>query len=51
MKEFDKEIKKVIWLVIGLFVLFLAIRYWAMIEGLVTVGIDAATPLIIGTAA
>ena len=48
MKEFDKEIKKVIWLVIGLFVLFLAIRYWAMIEGLVTVGIDAATPLIIG---
>ena len=48
MKELSKEVKKVIWLVVGLFVLFLAIRYWPIIEGMVTLGIDAATPLLIG---
>ena len=48
MKEFNKDVKKIIWLVVGLFVLFLAIRYWAVIEGMVTLGIDAATPLLIG---
>ena len=48
MKEFDKDVKKIIWLVVGLFALFLAIRYWAVIEGMVTLGIDAATPLLVG---
>lgn len=48
MKEFDKDIKKIFWLILGLFLLFLSIRYWAVIEGLVKLGIDAATPLIIG---
>lgn len=48
MKEFDKDVKKIIWLVVGLFALFLAIRYWAVIEGMVTLGFDAATPLLVG---
>lgn len=48
MKEYRKEIKKITVLVIGLFLLFLAIRYWAFIEGLVRLSVDAATPLIIG---
>jgi hypothetical protein len=48
MKEFDKDIKKIFWLILGLFLLFLSIRYWAVIEGLVKLGIDAAAPLIIG---
>ena len=48
MREFGKDAKKVIWLVAGLFVLFLAIRYWSLLEGIVHLGIDAATPLLIG---
>ncbi len=48
MREYNKDLKKIIWLVGGLFVLFLAIRYWGAIEGLVTTGLDAGTPLLIG---
>ena len=48
MKEIGKDLKKIIWLVVGLFVLFLAIRYWANIERVVTLGLDAAIPLLIG---
>lgn len=48
MKELSKDIKRIVWLVGGLFLLFLALRYWPSIEGIVQVAIDAATPLIIG---
>ena len=48
MKDLGKDLKKIIWLVVGLFLLFLAMRYWATIEGMVSLGIDAATPLLIG---
>lgn len=48
MKEIGKDLKKNIWLVVGLFLLFLAIRYWSNIERIVTLGLDAAVPLIIG---
>ena len=48
MKNLSEEVKKVIWLVAGLFVLFLCIRYWAVIEGVVGLGLDAATPLLLG---
>lgn len=48
MKEMQKDVKKIL-LVGGLvFVLFLLIRYWDKIEGIISVAISAGLPLIIG---
>ena len=48
MKELGKDIKKIVWLIVGLFILFLAVRYWAGIEGIVGAALDAAVPLLLG---
>lgn len=48
MKELEKELKKIIWLIGGLFVLYLVIRYWSSIEGVVGVAFSAAVPLLLG---
>ena len=48
MKELGKDIKKIVWLVGGLFLLFLVIRYWPSLEGIFKLAVDAATPLITG---
>lgn len=48
MKELGKDIKKIVWLVGGLFLLFLVIRYWPTMEGVFKLAVDAATPLITG---
>lgn len=48
MKELSKDVKKVVWFAGGVFLLFLVIRYWPVLEGVVKLGADAALPLIIG---
>lgn len=48
MKKLEKEIKKIVGLVVGLFLLFLAVRYWPAAENIVSLGMDAAAPLLIG---
>ena len=48
MKEMSKELKKITWLIAGLFLLFLAVRYWENIEKIIILGLDAALPLLIG---
>lgn len=48
MKELDKDLKKIIWFAGGLFVLFLAVRYWPALEGIVGLAFSAAVPLFLG---
>lgn len=48
MKELGKNIKKIVWFAASLFVLFLVIRYWPNLEGIVKLAISAAVPLILG---
>lgn len=48
MKKISEDVKKIVWLIAGLFLLFLAIRYWTLFEGLVRLAIDAASPLLLG---
>ncbi len=48
MKELGKDLKKIIWALTGLFVLFLVIRYWVVLEGFVKVAFAAAVPLVFG---
>ena len=48
MKKISEDVKKIVWLIAGVFLLFLAIRYWALFEGLVRLAIDAASPLLLG---
>ena len=46
--EFKQEIKKMTGIAGALLIVYLVIRYWAKLEGAVTLAISAATPLIIG---
>ena len=48
MKELGRDVKRLIWLVGGVFLLFLVVRYWPVMEGVVKLGLDAALPLFIG---
>ena len=48
MKELEKDLKRMLLLIGGLLVLFLVIRYWSVLEGVVALGVDAAQPLILG---
>ena len=48
--EFKQEIKKMTGIAGALLIVYLVIRYWAKLEGAVTLAISAATPLIIGCA-
>lgn len=46
--EFKQEIKKMTGIAGALIIVYLVIRYWAKLEGLVALAVGAATPLIIG---
>lgn len=48
MKEMKQETKKTVVLFGALFVLFLCVRYWAKVEVLFSLAVNAALPLIIG---
>ena len=48
MKEIKQEMKKTLGIAGALVVVFLVIHYWAKIEGLVSLSVNAAMPLIIG---
>lgn len=48
MNEVKQEMKKMLGLAGALILVFLVIRYWEKLEGLISVGISAAMPLIIG---
>lgn len=48
MNEVKQDFKKMLGFAGALILVFLVIRYWEKLEGLISVGIGAATPLIIG---
>lgn len=48
MKKLGKDLMKIVWFIGGLFVLFLVIRYWVSLEGVVKMAFAAAVPLLIG---
>ncbi len=48
MKEYGKEVKRSIAFIGGLFILFLCIRYWTMLENMAKLAVGAAAPLITG---
>lgn len=48
MNEVKQEMKKIIGIAGALLLVFLVTRYWEKLEGLVSLGISAATPLIVG---
>lgn len=48
MKDIKQEIKKTIGVAAAFMLVYLVIRYWAKVEGVVILGIGAASPLIIG---
>ena len=50
MNEVKQDFKKMLGFAGALILVFLVIRYWEKLEGLISVGIGAATPLIIGCA-
>lgn len=48
MKELKEEMKKMLGLAGALVIVYLVIRYWAKLEGIITLAFSAASPLIIG---
>jgi len=50
MNEVKQEMKKVFGIAGALVIVFLVIRYWEKLEGLIAVAVSAAAPLIIGCA-
>ncbi len=50
MNEVKQEMKKVFGIAGALVIVFLVIHYWEKLEGLITVAVSAAAPLIIGCA-
>lgn len=46
--ELKQEMKKMVGITGALIVVYLVIRYWAKVEGVITLAFGAATPLIIG---
>lgn len=48
MKDVKQEMKKLTGIVGALIIVYLVIRYWAKLEGVITLAVGAATPLIIG---
>ena len=48
MKELGKDLKKVVWLVGGVLIVFLVIRYLSALEKLFNLTLDAAKPFILG---
>lgn len=50
MNEVKQDFKKMLGFAGALILVFLVIRYWEKLESLISVGVGAATPLIIGCA-
>ncbi len=50
MNEIKQDFKKMLGFAGALVVVFLVIRYWEILEGIISVGVSAATPLLIGCA-
>ena len=50
MNEVKQDFKRMLGFAGALVVVFLVIRYWEKLEGLISVGVGAATPLLIGCA-
>ena len=50
MNEVKQDFKRMLGFAGALVVVFLVIRYWEKLEGFISVGVGAATPLIIGCA-
>ena len=50
MNEIKQDFKKMLGFAGALVLVFVIIRYWERLEGLVSVGISAAMPLIVGCA-
>lgn len=50
MNEVKQDFKKMLGFAGALILVFLVIRYWEKLEGFISVGVNAATPLIIGCA-
>lgn len=50
MNEAKQEMKKMLGIAGALIIVFLVIHYWEKLEGIISVGISAAAPLIIGCA-
>lgn len=50
MNEVKQDFKKMLGFAGALVLVFLVIRYWEKLENLISVGVSAATPLIIGCA-
>lgn len=48
MNEVKQDFKRMLGFAGALVVVFLVIRYWEKLEGLISVGVGAATPLLIG---
>lgn len=48
MREFKDEFKKILGIAMALILVYIAVRYWAKVEGLLKLAFAAATPLIIG---
>lgn len=49
MKEFKQEMKKALGITGALVIVYLVIRYWAKLEGVISLAVSAAMPLIIGS--
>lgn len=49
MKEFKQEMKKTLGITGALVIVYLVIRYWAKLEGVISLAVSAAMPLIIGS--
>jgi len=50
MNDMKQEIKKTLGIAGALIIVFLVVRYWEKLEGLLSVAVSAAMPLIIGCA-
>ena len=50
MNEIKQDFKKMLGLAGALILVFLVIHYWEKVEGIISLGISAGTPLIIGCA-
>ena len=48
MSEVKQEVKKMLGLAGSLVIVFLVIHYWEKVEGLVSLAVSAAVPLILG---
>ena len=46
--EWKQEMKKILGITVALLIVYLVIHYWANVEGVITLAVGAATPLLVG---